>query len=727
MLKKEYIESVTKKVFDSSAKKSLTAELEAHIDEKTDFYKEIGYEAEISEEKATEAMGETDEIAEQFGELHNDFYNPAGDVILTILFCALLGGIYFLLKKYAFTDGVLTSLSLGAVCLSFALVSCMSFISLRKNKPVAMLLSALFIGTAGVFDYFVMVDIEKKMNGSFQNLTDFIFKSLFSTGGSYVNEKRIIGIICILSVLAVVTVLFSLIYYIKVKNLANKKIDNKAKHFFTGLSATLTVFGLVLCVLFCVKTAADLKMVKNEYIAAYDYVIEMAEKCTSKEEIIRYLDKSDYDFEITKEDDGEITAYSYMHNLISCEIEFPDIESREAIAAQKKKENKELMKKFEKNASLRKFAEVMQGDIDLESEEEYYSQEFCRVHFTNRTQKIGSTYNSASAAFLKVAESDEDKFYDPELRKLTKTQHFDYFKPYCPITLNLSFDLSNINSCTCEFEYLFGTGAFKHTEKRYAVRPDKNTADFYEKANKAIRIVGDNRKASYKQIAKLTGAKLDKPAYSKEEWEEQVNMLGRYFNSIKDTMIAQYDLSVKYRFDDWYFVLKNQPYEEIYVYNKYGNYVFDYSFTQNQSRINYTDPNEVEKKVFVGGVFYDKKGYFYTSSDYIRYYTKSGATYYYYRKTIEDKTHTVGDTKEYYLTDRKKNFYKAEDCYINQDGYLCLNVGNLTYDKKTKKYKSPSGEEYTKALETSWDEKGNVILQSDEYETSVLSSLGLYS
>lgn len=112
------------------------------------------------------------------------------------------------------------------------------------------------------------------------------------------------------------------------------------------------------------------------------------------------------------------------------------------------------MKKFEKNASLRKFAEVMQGDIDLESEEEYYSQEFCRVHFTNRTQKIGSTYNSASAAFLKVAESDEDKFYDPKLRKLTKTQRFDYFKPYCPITLNLSFDLSNINSCTCEFEYL---------------------------------------------------------------------------------------------------------------------------------------------------------------------------------------------------------------------------------------------------------------------------------
>lgn len=205
-----------------------------------------------------------------------------------------------------------------------------------------MVLSALFIGTAGVFDYFVMVDIEKKMNGSFQNLTDFIFKSLFSTGGSYVNEKRIIGIICILSVLAAAAVLFSLIYYIKVKNLANKRRDNKAKHFFTGLSVTLTVFGFVLCVLFCVKTAADLKMVKNEYIAAYDYVIEMAEKCTSKEEIIRYLDKSDYDFEITKEDDGEITAYSYMHNLVSCEIEFPDIESREAIAAQKKKKTKSL-------------------------------------------------------------------------------------------------------------------------------------------------------------------------------------------------------------------------------------------------------------------------------------------------------------------------------------------------------------------------------------------------
>lgn len=727
MLKKEYIESVTKKVFDTSAKKSLTVELEAHIDEKTDFYKEIGYEAEISEEKATEAMGETDEIADQFGELHNDFYNPAGDIILTVLFSALLGGAYFLLKKYVFTDGILTSLSLGAVCLSFALVSCMSFISLRKNKLVGILLSALFISAAGVFDYFVMLDIEKKMNQSMQNLMNFIFKSVFPAGGNYVNEEKIIGIICILSVVAVVTVLFSLIYYIKVKNLANKRRDNKAKHFFTGLSVTLTVFGFVLCVLFCVKTFMDLNTVKNEYIAAYDSIIEMTEKCDTKEEIINYLDNSDYDFEIQKDKEGEITGYSYNYNLISCDIEFPYIDSKEEIAAQKKEEQEKVMKKLEKYAALREFAEILEGDLELETEEEYYSQSFCKVIFSNRRNPLGCNYDSYSTSFLKVKESDEDKFYDAKLRKLNKVERYDYYKKFYPVTLTVNYDLSNINSCTYEFEYLFGTGAFKHTETRSASRPDENTLNFLDKINKVIDVVKKNRKASYKQIAKLTGAKLEMPSYSKEEWEEQVNMLGRYFNSIKDTMIAQYDSTIKYKFEDWYFILKKQPYDEIWVYNKYGNYVLDYSFAESQSRINYTDPDEVEKRVIVDGVFYDKKGYYYTSNDYIRYYTKSGEIYYYYRKTVEDKTHTIGNTKEFYLTDRKKNLYKAENCYINQDGYLCLNVGNLTYDKKTKKYKSPSGEEYTKALETSWDEKGNMIFQSDKYETSVLSRFGLYN
>lgn len=80
-------------------KKALRLSLKRILTKKTDFYKDIGYEAEISEEKATEAMGETDEIAEQFGELHNDFYNPAGGIILTVLFCAMLGGVYFLLKN----------------------------------------------------------------------------------------------------------------------------------------------------------------------------------------------------------------------------------------------------------------------------------------------------------------------------------------------------------------------------------------------------------------------------------------------------------------------------------------------------------------------------------------------------------------------------------------------------------------------------------------------------
>ena len=59
MNKKDYLGAVTAKVFDSDAKKSVTSELEVHIDEKTDFFKEIGYNEESSEEKAIEAMGET--------------------------------------------------------------------------------------------------------------------------------------------------------------------------------------------------------------------------------------------------------------------------------------------------------------------------------------------------------------------------------------------------------------------------------------------------------------------------------------------------------------------------------------------------------------------------------------------------------------------------------------------------------------------------------------------
>lgn len=69
MSKKEYIDRATEKIYDFHSKKSVSAELEQHIDEKTDFLVEIGYDADVSEDKATEAMGDAEEVCTQFGEL----------------------------------------------------------------------------------------------------------------------------------------------------------------------------------------------------------------------------------------------------------------------------------------------------------------------------------------------------------------------------------------------------------------------------------------------------------------------------------------------------------------------------------------------------------------------------------------------------------------------------------------------------------------------------------
>ncbi len=70
-MKDKYIEQVLKQITMKSAKELIAQELESHLEDKIDYYTDVGYSPEDAEQKAVEDMGSPDETAVPLSSLYN--------------------------------------------------------------------------------------------------------------------------------------------------------------------------------------------------------------------------------------------------------------------------------------------------------------------------------------------------------------------------------------------------------------------------------------------------------------------------------------------------------------------------------------------------------------------------------------------------------------------------------------------------------------------------------
>ena len=80
MTLQDYINRVVVPISDEEAKNETALEIRAHLDERIEFYKEIGYDDETAEKKAIEDMGDPEPVGASLSRLH-----PKGRVITAVL------------------------------------------------------------------------------------------------------------------------------------------------------------------------------------------------------------------------------------------------------------------------------------------------------------------------------------------------------------------------------------------------------------------------------------------------------------------------------------------------------------------------------------------------------------------------------------------------------------------------------------------------------------------
>ncbi len=682
MKKDRYLKEATKKIYNFNEKQDVNTELAAHIEERTDFYKEIGYDEERADEMACESMGDAELVCDDFGRLHNTSQNPTPDLIVFALVAAAHAGAYWLLEKYAFSDSGLISLILGTILISFGLVYLFGSFSSRRVNLVSKLLNIAVIGGAGYFNFLVMKALANRTDSSFAELWAFLKNGVLPRITNYPDKHMIIIIICAAMSLSVLSFAVMLIYYIKVKGLKNRLADNRISRFFHSLTLYLSILLIIAGITLGVKSYFDIKNLQAEYIKTYDLFMNILEESNSMDDVIDALAKEG----ITLEENVSMREDYYNHNLVTVCVVHDDRDGSVYTACR------------------------------------FYMNTAC---FDNKFTKL-------TTHFIMLNGEKEDEF-----RRFVPTKRHDeseteFYKSYYPMEVSASFDDNSLAACEYTFTFLIGNDYYRYTLNRETVKGTEEYYDYMDFREEITALLKENPDLSAQEIANATNSEVVeadietreevRQALIDEGYDAEIvdKVLDNYYDSVyadyKDYIENNFSIKhgsfyAKFSRSDDYFSIEYVPDMESHTI-----YAFDYPLEENKYR-NATVYDGAIKAVSVNSGYYDKNGLYYDEAEHIAYYTVDGTRYFLYRKTIEDPTHTVGNTFEYYLTDREGRYVKADLCFIDENGYLVIDSrGSIKYDDDSKAFKDSGGKTYFKALETSWDIDGTMLHQSDEYE-----------
>lgn len=102
-VKNDYLSVISKRIKDKNTQQQIYSELEGHIQDKIEYYKELGYSDDEAEKRAVEDMGEPDDAALPLRALHNG----AGRnllIIISLIFFAAVAVVPFFFHKFNYAD-----------------------------------------------------------------------------------------------------------------------------------------------------------------------------------------------------------------------------------------------------------------------------------------------------------------------------------------------------------------------------------------------------------------------------------------------------------------------------------------------------------------------------------------------------------------------------------------------------------------------------------------------
>lgn len=701
MNKNEYIKNATSKIFDYNEKEIVELELTDHLLKNQEFSEQIGYESDKAEIRAVEAMGDAEEIAEHLGELHNDYYNPIGDVIFLVLWLALLGGGAYFLNQFIFGDKGCIAVLFSACCLAIAVCFIAFSHMLGRNKIFVVTTSALAAIGSGAFSFFVMNEANDNLSGSFEKFKEYFFDYSMPLKSSESSLLFVALPVAVIGVFALVFCLTSVVYRIKTLKASNTLFDNHMRKHAKVISLILSFLFIALSVFFGVKFVSAQNFWREEYKQAYLYAVDVSENCKTFDEVKKYIEDSDYDFIYSKVGD-KVNQISAVDNLYYLSFILGDNEIVELSDEKKEKYFGDYAGWFDTRYDYH-------ISVTLPSAKDYPNQ-------------------LESITFRWFISPDEviDGYRKFICDEHTQDEKQEFIKTHIPTSANISPAVDGRFSSSYSLKFTTITGCSFQHDFDISIEGE-NVKAVRIRQNEIAEIIKANPNASFEKIAALTKTKLVTPEHTLQEYKDAASMLGTLFDDYKNSLDELYYTFYKFYSDKgFYFTISKAPYNYVIFESKS---VLEYNNTVNFDKKESIKCNEASdeaiKKVFTDGYCYSKNGvpYKWINIQLMPYFTSDGSRYMYY--SYEGKDEDGNYVKNPCLINKDGVRYDANICFINSNGNLYIDKTASLKSEDGYRYKDAGGNTYTKALETSWDKDGNIIYY-DEYKeenTSILAGL----
>lgn len=678
MNEKEYLNKATSKIVISSEKTKVYNELSDHIELKKASFKEMGYDEEAAEAKAAEAMGNADEIADTLGTIHNNFYNPAPDIILSILWFLLLGAGYFVCKKFLFGDPGTISILLATCAFSLVIFFLSAAITARKKsvyKPFYLFAGGI---ATSVYNYMILSEINKITYGNKEYLLSYFKNSNINFKSVKPDEKFLYLIIAVLSIIMFLFFLATLVYGIKKLRFANTRTDNKINRITINVAVFLCVISIIVTAGFCVKFFIDRKAYYNDYFQSLSLLQDISENCHGNQEVLDYLDENKIEYQISK---SGVCSIPRIFSVIK--IEFQDHSSGDYPNA-----------------------------FNLEDEFNY------KITVTLPTDTVENQLDSLTLSEFKTNEKTIDEITSYLPYEYTGREDLEFYSSYVPTFCTYKY--LNNELYVGQFEYRYTTGSSYHKNYSYTFNIEKDEfLNFKKDADQIAEKVKKNIDKSHKEIAQITNTTLINPPGTKDQWDGYINTFGTILDPYKPALKVKYEQLYEYKISDkWAFsfhVNADGKRDRLdFYYKDISLSLWNINLT-NEPNISFGEGSNMHSKIAYNSGYFDKYGRYYTSALMVRYYTKEGKSFSYYSLTNQ-KAENEEDFKKYYLVDEKGNKYLYDDCFIDEDGWLCFNkTGNLKMVEENV-YENSSGKIFTKPFATNWDNNGNLITVEKQKE-----------
>lgn len=691
----DYIKDATSKILDTKEKYKVEAELSDHILKNKEFFEGIGYETEKAEEMAVEKMGDGIEIAEQLGTLHNDFYTPAPDIITAIIWLAFLGGAYYLLNKFIFDDVGAIAISLSTIFFAVGIFFICSFITIKRNKPPVSIVN--FIGGIGttVFSYFVCANIDKNVFHS-NNIIKLLLNGTVPVK-SEINNTFTIILTSVIGIIVILITIVSANYNFKTKSYNNSLFDNHFAKAVSNIAIVLAVISFIVGTVCFTRFFAFQNTIKEKYSNDYALALDIAAKCETVDDVVNYINNSSENFSETKQN-GKTIGYTYNSDIGNIIINF-NIEEND----ENKKETayERLIKRFAK-AILKTFPESAENQYDY------------TINLTvSGLSKYQNGYNSISLAKLRIKDTDIDQIYNFTAIENSNQEILEFFSSYLPKNLYITPSNNNYNH-DGELVYTFTAGKGSNsfdTDFNITLCSEK-FIKINEQKNDIITFLRDNPDASNEEIIEKFNCKLLGPEYSYNEFKNTAysvyaeigydefafteEELTRYYNSLFSFQIS----------DDLIFTKTKLGYPGTIFFSSHTNIKYLSVESTEETPAFYSSSycgNWRKTRFEPDNVYFDCHGFKYKDYENIPYYSKDGKRF---RFNYDEENNL------YYLIGTNGEKYEADFGYIDENSNLYFFSDKSTPRKDSQNellYYDENGKKYTKALETNWDESGNLI------------------